>query len=255
MSTEDPRFAGIARLYGIEGLERLRAAHVAIVGVGGVGSWAAEAMARCGVGEISLFDLDDVCVSNANRQLHALDSTVGKPKVEVMAERLRGINPDCTVHAVADFVTRETMAEYITPNIDCVIDCIDSVNAKAALIAWCKRRKIQIITTGGAGGQIDPTQIRVDDLSRTVQDPLLAKVRGQLRKGHSFARDPKKKFGVEAVYSTEPLRYPQAGAACDLPQGGPAGLNCAGFGSVVTVTATVGLFAAARAINALSAAR
>ena len=146
MSTEDPRFAGIARLYGIEGLERLRAAHVAIVGVGGVGSWAAEAMARCGVGEISLFDLDDVCVSNANRQLHALDSTVGKPKVEVMAERLRGINPDCTVHAVPDFVTRETMAEYITPNIDCVIDCIDSVNAKAALIAWCKRRKIQIIT-------------------------------------------------------------------------------------------------------------
>ena len=155
MSTEDPRFAGIARLYGIEGLERLRAAHVAIVGVGGVGSWAAEAMARCGVGEISLFDLDDVCVSNANRQLHALDSTVGKPKVEVMAERLRGINPDCTVHAVPDFVTRETMAEYITPNIDCVIDCIDAVNAKAALIAWCKRRKIQIITTGGAGGQID----------------------------------------------------------------------------------------------------
>ena len=171
MSTEDPRFAGIARLYGIEGLERLRAAHVAIVGVGGVGSWAAEAMARCGVGEISLFDLDDVCVSNANRQLHALDSTVGKPKVEVMAERLRGINPDCTVHAVADFVTRDTMAEYITPNIDCVIDCIDAVNAKAALIAWCKRRKIQIITTGGAGGQIDPTLIQVCDLNRTFNDP------------------------------------------------------------------------------------
>jgi len=128
MSTEDPRFAGIARLYGLEGMQRLRDAHVAIVGVGGVGSWAAEAIARTGVGEISLFDLDDVCVSNANRQLHALDSTVGKPKVEVMAERLRGINPGCTVHAVADFVTRDTMAEYITPNIDCVIDCIDSVN-------------------------------------------------------------------------------------------------------------------------------
>ena len=114
---------------------------------------------------------------------------------------------------------------------------------------------VPVLTCGAAGGQIDPTQIRVDDLSRTIQDPLLAKVRGQLRKGHGFPRDPKKKFGVEAVYSTEPLRYPQAGAACDLPQGGPAGLNCAGFGSVVTVTATVGLFAAARAINALSAAR
>lgn len=119
----------------------------------GVGSWAAEAMARCRVCEISLFDLDDVCVSNRNRQLHALDSTVGKPKVEVMAERLRSIKPDCTVHAVADFVTRYTMAEYITPTIDCVIDCIDALNAKAALIAWCKRRKIQITTTGGAGGQ------------------------------------------------------------------------------------------------------
>ena len=115
MSTEDPRFAGVARLYGIEGLERLRAAHVAIVGVGGVGSWAAEAIARCGVGEISLFDLDDVCVSNSNRQLHALSTTIGRDKVEVMAERLRQINPDCVVHEVADFVTRETMAEYITP--------------------------------------------------------------------------------------------------------------------------------------------
>ena len=140
MSTEDPRFAGVARLYGIEGLERLKAAHVAIVGVGGVGSWAAEAMARCGVGEISLFDLDDVCVSNSNRQLHALDSTVGKPKVEVMAERLRGINPDCTVHAVADFVTRDTMAEYITPTIDFVIDCIDAVNAKALDRYWRNAR-------------------------------------------------------------------------------------------------------------------
>lgn len=202
MSTEDPRFAGVARLYGIEGLARLRAAHVAIVGVGGVGSWAAEAIARCGVGEISLFDLDDVCVSNSNRQLHALDSTVGKPKVEVMAERLRGINPDCNVHPVADFVTRDTMAEYITPNIDCVIDCIDSVNAKAALIAWCKRRKIQIITTGGAGGQIDPTLIQVCDLNRTFNDPLASKVRSTLRRDYGFSRTVTRHYSVPCVFST-----------------------------------------------------
>lgn len=188
------------------GLERLRAAHVAIVGVGGVGSWAAEAIARCGVGEISLFDLDDVCVSNSNRQLHALDSTVGKAKVEVMAERLRGINPACTVHAVADFVTRETMAEYITPNIDCVIDCIDSVNAKAALIAWCKRRKIQIITTGGAGGQIDPTLIQVCDLNRTFNDPLASKVRSTLRRDYGFSRTVTRHYSVPCVFSTEQLR-------------------------------------------------
>src|SRR3990167_8248689 len=135
MPVDEQRFAGIARLYGREGAERLAAAHVAVVGMGGVGSWAAEALARSGVGEISLFDLDDVCVSNSNRQLHALDSTVGQPKVEVMAARIRGINPACVVHAVADFVTRETMAEYITEQLDAVNDCIDAVNAKAALIA------------------------------------------------------------------------------------------------------------------------
>ncbi len=136
MATEDPRFGGIARLYGREGLERLAAAHVAVVGIGGVGSWAAEALARSGVGEISLFDLDDVCITNTNRQVHAIDGAVGKAKVDEMAARIRAINPACTVHAVADFVTRETMAEYITEQLDAVIDCIDSVAAKAALIAW-----------------------------------------------------------------------------------------------------------------------
>ncbi|OPG73245.1 tRNA cyclic N6-threonylcarbamoyladenosine(37) synthase TcdA [Pseudomonas ogarae] len=257
MSTEDPRFAGIARLYGIEGLERLRAAHVAIVGVGGVGSWAAEAIARCGVGEISLFDLDDVCVSNANRQLHALDSTVGKPKVEVMAERLRGINPDCTVHAVADFVTRDTMAEYITPNIDCVIDCIDIVNAKAALIAWCKRRKIQIITTGGAGGQIDPTLIQVCDLNRTFNDPLASKVRSTLRRDYGFSRTVTRHYSVPCVFSTEQLRYPKPDGSICLQKsfvGDGVKLDCAGgFGAVMMVTATFGMVAATKAVDKIVA--
>ncbi|MBX8554839.1 tRNA cyclic N6-threonylcarbamoyladenosine(37) synthase TcdA [Pseudomonas cichorii] len=257
MSTEDPRFAGIARLYGIEGLERLRAAHVAVVGIGGVGSWAAEAMARCGVGEISLFDMDDVCVSNSNRQLHALDSTVGRPKVEVMAERIKAINPACTVHPVSDFVTRDTMADYITPDLDFVIDCIDSVNAKAALISWCKRRKIQIVTTGGAGGQIDPTQIQVCDLNRTFNDPLASKVRSTLRREYGFSRTPNRHYSVPCVFSSEQLRYPKPDGSICLQKrfvGDGVKLDCAGgFGAVMMVTATFGMVAATRAIDKLVA--
>lgn len=253
---DDPRrFGGIARLYGEDGRARLAAARVCVVGIGGVGSWAAEGLARSGVGQLTLIDLDHVAESNINRQIHAADATLGQAKVEAMRERIAGYNPGCAVTVVDDFVTADNTAALLGAGFDYVIDAIDAVRVKVAMIAFCRGAGVPVVTCGAAGGQIDPTQIRVDDLSRTVQDPLLAKVRGQLRKGHGFARDPKKKFGVEAVYSTEPLRYPQAGAVCDLPQGGPAGLNCAGFGSVVTVTATVGLFAAARAINALSAAR
>src|SRR5690606_38180191 len=215
MTIDDQRFGGIARLYGREGLERLRAAHVAVVGIGGVGSWAAEALARSGVGEISLFDLDDVCITNTNRQLHALDGTVGRPKVEVMAERIRAINPVCRVNAVADFVTRDSMAEHITERQYFVIDCIDSVQAKAALIAWCKRRKIGIVTTGGAGGQIDPTQIRIADLTKTYNDPLAAKVRSLLRLDYGFSRTPGRNYSVPCVFSTEQLRYPKPdGGVC-----------------------------------------
>ncbi|PWB34565.1 tRNA cyclic N6-threonylcarbamoyladenosine(37) synthase TcdA [Pseudomonas sp. SDI] len=257
MSTEDPRFAGVARLYGQEGLQRLRAAHVAIVGIGGVGSWAAEAIARSGVGEISLFDLDDVCVSNTNRQLHALEGNVGRAKVEVTAERLRAINPDCTVHAVSDFVTRETMAEYISEDLDFVIDCIDSVMAKAALIAWCKRRKIGIITTGGAGGQIDPTQIQVVDLNRTVNDPLASRVRSTLRRDYNFSRTVTRNYGVPCVYSTEQLRYPKPDGGVCLQKrfvGEGVKLDCAGgFGAVMMVTATFGMVAATKAVDKLVA--
>ncbi|MCF5549432.1 tRNA cyclic N6-threonylcarbamoyladenosine(37) synthase TcdA [Pseudomonas syringae] len=257
MSAEDPRFAGIARLYGIEGLARLRAAHVAVVGIGVVGSWAAEAMARSGVGEISLFDMDDVCVSNSNRQLHALSSTVGQSKVEVMAERIRAINPDCIVHAVADFVTRDTMAECITPDMDFVIDCIDSVNAKAALISWCKRRKIQMVTTGGAGGQIDPTLIQIADLNRTFNDPLASKVRSTLRRDYGFSRTPNRHYSVPCVFSTEQLRYPKPDGSICLEKkfvGEGVKLDCAGgFGAVMMVTATFGMVAATRAVDKLVA--
>ncbi len=257
MSTEDPRFAGVARLYGIDGLQRLRAAHVAIVGIGGVGSWAAEAMARSGVGEISLFDLDDVCVSNSNRQLHALEGNIGRAKVEATAERLRAINPDCTVHAVADYVTRDTMAEYITEQIDCVIDCIDSVMSKAALISWCKRRKITVISTGGAGGQIDPTQVQVADLNKTVNDPLASRVRSTLRRDYNFSRNVSRNYGVPCVFSTEQLRYPKGDGSVCLQKsfvGEGVRLDCSGgFGAVMMVTATFGMVAASKAVEKLVA--
>ncbi|MGE8408858.1 MAG: tRNA cyclic N6-threonylcarbamoyladenosine(37) synthase TcdA [Pseudomonas sp.] len=257
MSTEDPRFAGVARLYGIDGLQRLRAAHVAIVGIGGVGSWAAEAMARSGVGEISLFDLDDVCVSNSNRQLHALEGNIGRAKVEATAERLRAINPGCTVHAVADYVTRDTMAEYITEQIDCVIDCIDSVMSKAALISWCKRRKITVISTGGAGGQIDPTQVQVADLNKTVNDPLASRVRSTLRRDYNFSRNVSRNYGVPCVFSTEQLRYPKGDGSVCLQKsfvGEGVRLDCSGgFGAVMMVTATFGMVAASKAVEKLVA--
>ncbi|WP_313055755.1 tRNA cyclic N6-threonylcarbamoyladenosine(37) synthase TcdA [Pseudomonas lopnurensis] len=257
MTIDDQRFGGIARLYGRLGLERLMAAHVAVVGIGGVGSWAAEALARSGVGEISLFDLDDVCITNTNRQIHALEGAVGKPKVDEMAARIRAINPACRVHAVPDFVTRDTMADYITEALDCVVDCIDSVAAKAALIAWCKRRKIQIIATGGAGGQIDPTQIQVADLNKTYNDPLAAKVRSTLRRDYNFSRTPGRSYSVPCVFSTEQLRYPKPdGGVCQSKSfvGEGVKLDCAGgFGAVTMVTASFGMAAAAKAVDKLVA--
>ena len=254
---EDQRFGGIERLYGRQGLARLQAAHVAVVGIGGVGSWVAEALARSGVGEISLFDLDDVCVTNINRQMPALDSTVGQLKVDVVAERIQQISPACRVHAIADFVTRDSMAEYITEELDFVVDAIDSVAAKAALIAWCKRRKIQLVTTGGAGGQIDPTQIQITDLNKTFNDPLAAKVRGLLRRDYNFSRTPGRHYSVPCVFSTEQLKYPKPdGGVCQSKQfvGEGVKLDCAGgFGAVMMVTATFGMAAAAKAVEKIVA--
>ncbi|MBD1550462.1 tRNA cyclic N6-threonylcarbamoyladenosine(37) synthase TcdA [Pseudomonas typographi] len=257
MTADDPRFGGIARLYGHEGLMRLRAAHVAVVGLGGVGSWAAEALARSAVGEISLFDLDDVCVSNTNRQAHALQGNLGRAKVQVMAERVRAINPACVVHPVADFVTADTLGEHITDQLDCVIDCIDSVVAKAALIAWCKRRKVQVVVTGGAGGQVDPTQVRVGDLNRTYNDPLAARVRSLLRRDYGFSRNTSRHYSVPCVYSTEQLRYPKADGGVCLSKsfvGEGVRLDCAsGFGAAMMVTATFGLVAASKVVEKLVA--
>jgi tRNA A37 threonylcarbamoyladenosine dehydratase len=243
------RFGGLARLYGDEGLARLQAARVCVVGVGGVGSWAVEALARSAVGAITLIDLDVIAESNANRQLHALDPDWGMAKVEAMSRRIEAINPACRITPIDDFLTQENMVELIA-GFDFVVDAIDSVRVKTALAAHCAATGIALVTCGAAGGQIDPSKIRVEDLSRTVQDPLLAKMRAALRKQHGFPRDAKRKFGIRAVFSTEPLRYPDAACA---PTAGPQGLNCAGFGSSVAITASFGFFAAAEAINAIAA--
>ena len=245
------RFAGLRRLYGVNAVQRFQAAHVCVVGVGGVGSWAAEAVARSAVGWITLIDLDMVAESNVNRQIHALDGAFGKAKITAMAERIHAINPDCRIDEVEDFVALGNLDQMLDRDFDYVIDAIDQVRIKAAMIAWCKVHAIPLITAGGAGGQTDPTRIKVDDLARTIQDPLLAKVRSLLRKEYGFTRDPKKKFGVPAVFSTEPLRYPESASCDEAPS--LSGLNCAGYGSSVCVTAPFGLFAASEVLRHIAA--
>ncbi len=250
------RFGGIARLYGIAALAQFRQAHVCVVGVGGVGSWAAEALARSGIGHITLIDLDDICVSNTNRQLPALEGNYGRMKVAALAERIVQINPECIVDMIEDFVSVDNFEETLGRGYDAIIDAIDSVKTKAAMIAWCKRRKIRLVTTGGAGGQIDPSQIAVVDLSKTINDPLAAKVRSILRREYGFAQQGKK-MGVECVYSTEQLVYPQAdGSICtQKPAVGDAalGLGCeGGFGASVAVTGCFGFVAAAQVLKHLA---
>lgn len=244
----EQRFGGIGRLYTPEGLNTLRAAHICVVGIGGVGSWAAEALARSGVGKITLIDMDDICVTNINRQIHALSGEIGKLKCEVMSERILRINPECDVNIIDDFLTPENLSEYLNRGYDYVIDAIDSVRVKAAMIAFCKRHKIRVIMVGGAGGQTDPSKIQIADLSKTVQDPLAARVRSLLRKEYGLGKGTKAKFGVECVFSTQPLIFPKMGEGCEVS----ATMNCAnGFGAVTMVTATFAFFAVSRVIDKL----
>ncbi len=242
------RFGGIARLYGQAGLARLQDAHVCVIGVGGVGSWAVEALARSAVGRLTLIDMDHVALSNINRQLPALDATLGQAKVTVLAERVAGINPGCRVVCVEDFITADNLDALLRDDMDWVLDCIDSYRVKAALIAHCRRRKLRILTMGGAGGQTDPGRIRIGDLSRTEQDPLLAKTRKLLRTDFGFSRNPKRRFDVPAVYSTEALRRPVDVSRCDAT----SGLNCAGFGAATHVTASFGLFGVGHLLGKLA---
>lgn len=244
----EQRFGGIGRLYTPEGLAKLRQSHVCVIGIGGVGSWAVEALARTGIGKITMIDMDDICVTNINRQIHAMTGTVTQLKTEVMKERVEKINPECVVEIIDDFITPENISEYLNRGYDYVLDAIDSVRTKAALIAYCKRNKIRLITTGGAGGQTDPSQIQIADLSKTIQDPLASKVRSLLRKEYHFSQNPKRKFGVDCVFSTQPLIFPKMGEGCEIS----ATMNCAnGFGAVTIVTATFAFFAVGRVIDKL----
>jgi tRNA A37 threonylcarbamoyladenosine dehydratase len=254
------RFAGIARLYGQPALDRFALARVGVIGVGGVGSWTAEALARSGIGNLTLVDLDHVSESNVNRQIHALDATLGQAKVAAMAERIGQINPACVVDAIEDFAEAGNLAALLPPGrFDYVVDAVDSVNAKVALIVWCREHAIPLVTVGSAGGQVDATRVRVSDLAHTEHEPLLARVRRKLRGEHGFSRNAKAKFGIDAVFSDEPLIYPAEtdGAACavgadDGAGEGLTGLNCAGFGSTVAVTGVFGFVAAGHVLRKLA---
>lgn len=251
------RFGGTARLYGQPALQLFAEAHICVVGIGGVGSWAAEALARTGIGAITLIDMDDVCITNTNRQIHALKQTVGQAKTEVMAERILAINPECKVTCVDDFITAENTAELMSPGFTYVIDAIDSVRPKAALLAWCRRNKIPLVTTGGAGGQIDPTQIQVADLAKTIQDPLAAKLRERLKSDFKIVKNSKGKLGIDCVFSTEALMYPQPdGSVCASRSTaeGPKKMDCAsGFGATTMVTATFGFIAVSHVLKKMMA--
>ena len=246
------RFDGIRRLYGQDAFEIFPRLHIAVVGIGGVGSWAVEALARTGVGQLTFIDPDDVELSNMNRQLPALDETIERPKVAVLAERVRQINPDCKINAIDDLLSVNNMQKYLGRDFDYVIDAIDSVRIKSEMIYYCRRNKIPIITTGGAGGVTDPTRIMVEDISRTYNDPLIARVRAKLRNEYGFTRNPKKKFEVDCVFSSEQPVYPKEdGTVCQKKPGiRGVSLNCStGYGSATFITASIGFAAVARALS------
>jgi tRNA A37 threonylcarbamoyladenosine dehydratase len=257
--THADRFRGIDRLYGAGSVDRLAQAHVCVVGIGGVGSWAVEALARSGVGRITLIDADEVCLGNTNRQLHALDGEYGKAKVAVMADRARAINPSIAIDAIAQFLTPSNLATLLDRGCDLVVDACDAFRVKVEMIAWCRRRKLPLITIGSAGGRTDPTLVAVRDLSKTEHDAMLALVRKKLREEFNFPRGPKRYFGVQAVYSHENVRYPQAdGSVCGTrPAGGDSmKLDCGGgLGAATHVTAAFAFAAVSRALARLLASR
>ncbi len=255
MDTAGARFGGIARLYGKDGLAKLRAAHVAVIGVGGVGSWCAEALARSGIGRLTLVDLDEVCVTNTNRQIHALEGSIGRPKVAELTERIGRINPDCVLQARQEFFTALTADAILGDGFDYLIDAIDGLTNKCLLLDECRKRRIPIITCGAAGGRRDGTAVRVDDLNRAKYDKLLFKVRKQLRQKHSFPRGTRK-WKLPCVYSAEPVQYPQPnGSVCEAkPEtDGSLKLDCeAGLGAATHVTAAFGLAAAGHVMRKLA---
>lgn len=261
------RFGGMARLYGPAAPSLLRAAHVAVAGLGGVGSWTAEALARCGVGALTLIDLDHIAESNINRQIHALTPTLGQSKIEAMAQRIQAINPLCRVVCTDDFVSPDNVAQVLADEYAAIVDCTDQASAKIAMILHARARNMPLLLCGGAGGKTDPLALRTGDLSEAKNDALLAKLRNTLRRDHGFPRGSDQhgralkrvpKMGVKALWFDQVAILPDAwtrqtqgdddmGASLE-PQA-PQGLSCAGYGSVVTVTAAMGLAAANAALS------
>jgi len=247
MLTEDyiNRFGGVGRLYGKAALEKFCATHVMIVGLGGVGSWTVEALARSGIGKLTLVDLDDICVTNTNRQLPAHQGKYGQMKAEALAERVKSINPDCDVQILLAFYSQRNSDEILDHSPDIVVDAIDTVRAKSHLLAECRKRGIPVCSCGGAGGRMDATQVTVSDLSKAHGDRLISSVRNELRKKYGYptgAGKKPKKFGIPTVFSSEEMTTPQAcmmgGEELDMPKN----LNCAtGYGATTHVTATFGL--------------
>lgn len=260
----DRRFSGAAKIYGEDHFQTFENSHVMVIGIGGVGSWAVEALARSGVGKLTLIDMDVIVASNINRQLPALTSTFGHAKIEVMAQRCREINPQIQINLIDDFLTVDNVAELLQNQPDVILDCIDDVKAKLALILHCRFNKIPLIVSGGAGGKLDPLKIRVADLSKTEQDPMLAKLRSQLR-ARGICKKPKEKFGISCVYSVDnPFSNVNACETVDNLALGQmrstasqvfnprSGLRCGGYGSAVVVTSSFAMVAVAEVLKKLS---
>lgn len=243
------RFGGIARLYGEQDLTKFTQSHICVIGVGGVGSWAVEALARSGIGFITMIDLDHVSESNCNRQLSALDPHFGQAKVAVIEKRILAINPNCQVNAIEEFIDQNNLAQLLGNRFDYLIDAIDHTATKAVLATWCLKQKQPFIVCGGAGGRINPCRIKIDDLAFVKSDPLLAKLRHTLRRHQDFNQLTGKKFNISCVYSDELVRHPTQNCHTNTPI---TGLSCAGYGASMAVTASFGLIAAAVATNALA---
>jgi tRNA A37 threonylcarbamoyladenosine dehydratase len=252
------RFGGLARLYGADALPRLRAARVCVVGIGGVGSWAVEALARSGIGAITVIDLDDVCVTNINRQIHALDGQVGRPKVEAIAERVRLINPECALVCTSEFFTQSTADRLLGEHYDFVVDCTDRLTNKCLLIAGCRDRALPVLTVGGAGGRRDSTEVRVADLAHAKNDELFRQVRRKLRRDFGFPLDRAADFGVLAVFSPEKPMYAWKNGTCSpRPEPGTRlNLDCeTGFGTASFVTGAFGFAAAGEVVRRIALER
>jgi tRNA A37 threonylcarbamoyladenosine dehydratase len=241
------RFGGLVRLYGVSGAQRIRCAHVAVIGIGGVGSWAAEALARSGVGRLTLVDLDHVTESNINRQIHAIEATLGQAKVLAMRNRIHSFSPECEVSCVEEFVESDNWPTLLPEGICAVIDACDQIKAKTKMAAWARGSRSLFISVGAAGGKRHAHLVDIDDLANVTHDPLLAQVRYRLRKEHDAPREGKK-IGLACVFSREAVKAPDASCAVE----GDGTLNCHGYGSVVSVTATFGQCAAGWVLDQIS---